>query len=86
MLSPPISTAQVTERMFELWCAADDDLLEGDPRYHMCNTGQGMQRVQSCPHASAVMQSVLRCEREGHARAFLSPPLCPVYERRVALC
>jgi hypothetical protein len=33
------------ERMFKLWHAADADLL-GDSHYRLCNTGQGLNRVQ----------------------------------------
>ena len=40
---------RVTERMFELWQCADADLLDVRSRYSLSNTGQGLNRVQSCP-------------------------------------
>eukprot|EP00611_Tribonema_gayanum_P014369 TRINITY_DN2572_c0_g1_i2.p1 TRINITY_DN2572_c0_g1~~TRINITY_DN2572_c0_g1_i2.p1 ORF type:complete len:214 (+),score=65.98 TRINITY_DN2572_c0_g1_i2:294-935(+) len=35
------------------------DLLSGRASYRLCNTGQGLNRVQNCPSVSAVMRSVL---------------------------
>lgn len=45
------------ERIFELWHAADSDLLQGS--YSVANTGQGMHRVQRCPNVGAKMNSIL---------------------------
>lgn len=50
---------KMCSRMFYLWSAADQDLLDG-PGYRLANTGQGLNRVQSCPHVSRVVSGILR--------------------------
>lgn len=45
--------------MFILWHRADDDLL-GSSDYRLCNTGQGMNRVQNCPRVGNAMHVLLR--------------------------
>jgi Protein of unknown function (DUF2009) len=45
--------------MYRLWLAADSDLLSGRATYRLCNTGQGLNRVQSCPSVSSQMRRVL---------------------------
>jgi hypothetical protein len=45
--------------MYRLWAAADGDLLSGRASYRLLNTGQGLNRVQSCPSVSAEMRRVL---------------------------
>ena len=51
---------EVQEMMFQLWTVADDDLLGGGGEYRLCNTGQGMNRVQGCPRVSQLMHRILR--------------------------
>lgn len=48
----------ITQQMFGLWLAADDDLL-GRADYRLYNTGQGLNRVQSCPNVSRAMHGIL---------------------------
>jgi hypothetical protein len=48
----------ITQQMFGLWLAADDDLLSAAD-YRLCNTGQGLNRVQSCPNVSRAMHGIL---------------------------
>eukprot|EP00730_Choanoeca_flexa_P014683 TRINITY_DN6511_c0_g1_i3.p1 TRINITY_DN6511_c0_g1~~TRINITY_DN6511_c0_g1_i3.p1 ORF type:complete len:556 (+),score=111.15 TRINITY_DN6511_c0_g1_i3:107-1774(+) len=50
---------EITQKMFFLWWMADRDLLSESARYHLSNTGQGLQRVQSCPEVNRAMQSIL---------------------------
>jgi len=45
--------------MHKLWVCADDDLLSTSTSYHLYNTGQGLNRVQSCPKVGRVMRSLL---------------------------
>lgn len=49
---------QMCSQMFELWTAADDDLLTVG-HYRLCNTGQGLNRVQSCPTVSRTVNGIL---------------------------
>lgn len=55
---------EIHENMFELWCHTDSDLLAEGNTYRLSNTGQGLNRVQSCPSVSKAMHSILsRCQR-----------------------
>ncbi|GAX25794.1 hypothetical protein FisN_8Hh303 [Fistulifera solaris] len=50
---------KVMRNMHRLWVCADDDLLSTRTSYHLYNTGQGLQRVQSCPTVRQVMSQLL---------------------------
>ncbi|KAL4856725.1 hypothetical protein ACK3TF_002800 [Chlorella vulgaris] len=55
---------EISHEMFKLWYLADRDLLGEANRYHLQNTGQGLNRVQSAPHVGRAMQAILaRCQR-----------------------
>jgi len=45
--------------MHSLWVAADADLLSTSSSYNLWNTGQGLNRVQSCPTVSRMMHNLL---------------------------
>lgn len=49
---------EVQHNMFKLWILADEDLLS-PAGYRLCNTGQGMNRVQPAPNISRAMSSIL---------------------------
>ena len=51
---------EICERMYKLWLMADADLLSTRSSYRLCNTGQGLNRLQSCPNVGAEMSDVLR--------------------------
>lgn len=51
---------KVMRHMHRLWISADDDLLSTTCNYHLYNTGQGLNRVQSCPRVRKVMSSLLQ--------------------------
>jgi hypothetical protein len=50
---------EVQRNMHRLWVCADDDLLSSTRSYELLNTGQGLNRVQSCPRVAKVMHSLL---------------------------
>uniref|UniRef100_A0A7S1YEK7 Non-canonical E2 ubiquitin-conjugating enzyme C-terminal domain-containing protein n=1 Tax=Grammatophora oceanica TaxID=210454 RepID=A0A7S1YEK7_9STRA len=50
---------KVQWHMHKLWVAADADLLSTSTTYHLYNTGQGLNRVQSCPKVGKIMRSLL---------------------------
>jgi len=45
--------------MYKLWHHADYDLLSTSTGYQLWNTGQGLNRVQSCPLVSGEMRRIL---------------------------
>ena len=50
---------KIQKNLHKLWVCADEDLLSTGTSYHLCNTGQGLHRVQSCPKVGKVMRSLL---------------------------
>lgn len=55
---------EIMQDMFKLWCLAEDDMTNGNNRYRLSNTGQGLQRVQAAPSVARAMQNILgRCQR-----------------------
>lgn len=50
---------EVQANMHHLWVCADDDLLSTTTSYQLLNTGQGLNRVQSCPKVGSVMRGLL---------------------------
>ncbi|KAK9465731.1 hypothetical protein V1512DRAFT_265260 [Lipomyces arxii] len=45
--------------MFRLWSLADADLLSTKSRYRLLDTGQGLNRVQTCPAVGHAMHGVI---------------------------
>jgi hypothetical protein len=45
--------------MFRLWSLSEQDLLDPGLHYALRNTGQGLQRMQSCPKISAAMSKIV---------------------------
>ena len=50
---------KVMRNMHKLWVCADGDLLSTSSSYHLFNTGQGLNRVQSCPQVRRLMSKLL---------------------------
>ncbi|KAF9992702.1 hypothetical protein BGZ65_011910, partial [Modicella reniformis] len=48
---------EIAHEMFYLWMLSDGDLLDND--YRLRDTGQGLQRIQSCPTVSRAMHTIL---------------------------
>ncbi|CAM9144198.1 unnamed protein product [Choristocarpus tenellus] len=51
--------SEAMRNMYRLWYFADSDLLNGRATYRLCNTGQGLNRVQTCPSVSMEMWRIL---------------------------
>ena len=51
--------SEVMKYMHKLWACADEDLLSTSVGYSLWNTGQGLNRVQSCPKVAKVMRNLL---------------------------
>ena len=48
---------EIQTQMFRLWALADSDLLAGG--YRLCNTGQGLNRMQPAPRIGRAMAAIL---------------------------
>ena len=46
MLQSLLLWSEIATSMFKLWCLAEQDLLSQKNRYRLCDTGQGLNRVQ----------------------------------------
>jgi len=51
---------EVLHEMFQLWYLAESDLLEQGNNYRLCDTGQGLNRIQRCPRIARAMMTVIR--------------------------
>jgi len=51
---------EILHEMFMLWCLAEDDLLERNNGYRLRETGQGPNRIQSCPRIGKALRAILR--------------------------
>ncbi|KAI8475174.1 MAG: hypothetical protein J3K34DRAFT_487062 [Monoraphidium minutum] len=55
--------SEISTDMFRLWVLAEDDMLRETNGYRLCDTGQGLNRVQSAPAVSKAMHGILaRCQ------------------------
>merc|ERR1719436_996242 len=50
---------EIMGNMFALWQGTEEDLLDPTLRYRLCDTGQGLNRMQSAPHVSRMMKQIL---------------------------
>eukprot|EP00158_Paraphelidium_tribonemae_P006025 Partr_v1_DN27635_c2_g1_i1_m65344 putative Protein of unknown function (DUF2009) len=50
---------EVNHNMFKLWCLSEQDLLDEECPYRLRDTGQGLNRVQSCPRVSREFHRIL---------------------------
>jgi len=50
---------EIMGNMFALWQGTEEDLLDPTLRYRLCDTGQGLNRMQSAPRVSRIMKAIL---------------------------
>jgi len=50
---------EILHEMFQLWYLAESDLLEQGNTYRLCDTGQGLNRIQRCPRIARAMRVVI---------------------------
>merc|ERR1719161_1300510 len=50
---------EIMGNMFVLWQQTEEDLLDASLRYRLCDTGQGLNRMQSAPRVSRMMHQIL---------------------------
>lgn len=50
---------EIMGNMFALWQMTEEDLLDPGLRYRLCDTGQGLNRMQSAPRVSKTMHHIL---------------------------
>lgn len=50
---------EILSEMFQLWYLAELDLFDSDVAYSLRDTGQGLNRVQSCPRVSRAMRHIV---------------------------
>lgn len=50
---------EIMGNMFALWQMTEEDLLDPESRYRLCDTGQGLNRMQSAPRVSRKMHQIL---------------------------
>merc|ERR1719378_1996005 len=50
---------EILHEMFQLWYLAESDLLQQGNNYRLCDTGQGLNRIQRCPRIARAMRTVI---------------------------
>jgi len=50
---------EIMGNMFALWQMTEEDLLDTSSSYRLCDTGQGLNRVQHAPRVSRAMHQIL---------------------------
>ncbi|CAE8590603.1 unnamed protein product, partial [Polarella glacialis] len=50
---------EIMGNMFALWQMTEEDLLDTGSSYRLCDTGQGLNRVQQAPRVSRAMHQIL---------------------------
>jgi len=75
--------SKVQRNMHKLWVCADEDLLSTSTSYHLYNTGQGLNRVQSCPRVGKVMRSLLNSTQQEAGSAWVGLSVVHLGDRDV---
>lgn len=50
---------EIMGNMYTLWRCTEEDFLDPSLRYRLCDTGQGLNRLQSAPRVSRIMHQIL---------------------------
>lgn len=75
--------SKVMRNMHKLWIGADDDLLSTQTSYNLCNTGQGLNRVQQCPKVRKIMNSLLHATQQEAGQAWVGLSVVHLGDRDV---
>jgi hypothetical protein len=75
--------SKVMRNMHRLWICADDDLLSTSTSYNLFNTGQGLNRVQSCPRVAKVMRNLLSDTQQEAGQAWVGLSVIHLGDRDV---
>ncbi|KAK9453779.1 hypothetical protein V1511DRAFT_504490 [Dipodascopsis uninucleata] len=68
--------------MFMLWSLADQDLLSTNGRYRLVDTGQGLNRVQTCPAVGRSMQNIIALAQK-RAKSWIGSSVVHLGDRTV---
>ncbi len=74
---------EVQLNMHLLWVCADDDLLSTSTSYQLLNTGQGLNRVQSCPKVGRIMRALLSKTQKAAGSAWVGLSVIHLGDRDV---
>jgi len=73
---------EIQHEMFRLWSMANDDLLGADS-YRLVDTGQGLQRMLSCPNVGGAMGSILGKVRQESEKGWVGLSVVHLGDRDV---
>ncbi|GMI44695.1 hypothetical protein TrCOL_g7729 [Triparma columacea] len=74
---------KIQQHMHSLWVAADADLLSTTSVYNLWNTGQGLNRVQSCPTVSRMMHNLLSATQSESKKSWVGLSVVHLGDRDV---
>jgi hypothetical protein len=74
---------EVQKNMHQLWVCADADLLSTHTSYSLWNTGQGLNRVQSCPRVGKMMHHFLSKTQQAAGAAWVGLSVIHLGDRDV---
>ncbi|EEB09046.2 DUF2009 protein [Schizosaccharomyces japonicus yFS275] len=74
---------RMMDQTFDLWLQSDADLLNNNGRYHISDTGQGLNRVQQCPHIQRLIHSILSASQNESSVSWIGSSVVHLGDRAV---